>query len=173
MNITKEMFSPRVIAEIAVFVSLATVLSRIELVDLSRGAVTAASMLPILWLTIRRGPKIGILSATLYGVIQLAFDPIVYNPIQVLLDYPVAYGLLGVAGFFQKRPFIGICLGTAGRFVALFVSGVVFAPTQSPLGMNVFEYSAVYNGFYVGFEFLIVAYIFVLLMVTKTLKIYM
>ena len=53
--------NPKVLAETAIFVSLATVLSLIVVYTLPQGgSITAASMVPILWLSLRRGPKIGI-----------------------------------------------------------------------------------------------------------------
>jgi energy-coupled thiamine transporter ThiT len=63
-------------------------------------------MVPVIWLSLRRGLKIGIFAAVVYGLVQLALEPFVYHPIQVLLDYPIAFGALGLAGLFQKRPVI-------------------------------------------------------------------
>ena len=42
----------------------------------------------------------------------------------------------------------GIVLGTFGRFVCAFLSGVIFFGMYAPEGQNVLVYSAVYNGFY-------------------------
>ena len=109
------------------FVALATVLSYLKLFSLPQGgSVTAASMVPILWLALRRGPKVGLFAATVYGLVQFALGPYIYHPAQVLLDYPIAFGLLGLAGFFQKRPFIGVTVGIFGRFFAHFLSGIIF-----------------------------------------------
>ena len=74
---------------------------------------------------------------------------------QVLLDYPVAFGLLGVAGFFQRSPVIGIIVGGLARFLAHFVSGVVFFAAYAPEGTSPAIYSAVYNGSYMLPEVLI------------------
>ena len=51
------------------FVSLATVLSYIKIGLAQGGSVTAGSMVPILWLALRRGPKVGLFAATLYGIV--------------------------------------------------------------------------------------------------------
>ena len=160
-------------AEIAVFVALATVLSYIKIELPQGGSVTAGSMVPIFWLALRRGPKVGLFGATLYGVVQFAVQPYVFHVAQVLLDYPVAFGLLGVAGFFQKRPFIGVALGIAGRFVAHFVSGIIFFASFAPEGMDPAVYSAVYNGSYLIPELIISVYIVILLRAGKVLDIYM
>jgi thiamine transporter len=156
------------------FVSLATVLSFIKIFSLPQGgSITAASMVPILLLALRRGPKVGLFGATLYGVVQFWVDPYMVSLPQALLDYPVAFGLLGVAGFFQKRPFIGATLGIVGRFVAHFFSGIIFFAMWAPEGMNTALYSAVYNGGYLLVELVISIYIIYLLRASKVLEIYL
>jgi len=173
VNIQKNSFSTKVIAETVVFVALATVLSNIKIFQLPQGgSVTAASMVPILWLALRRGPKVGLFGAVMYGLVQMAFDPYIVHPAQMLLDYPIAFGLLGVAGFFQKRPFIGVTLGIIGRFVAHYFSGVIFFPMFAPEGMHPAVYSALYNGFLVV-ELVISIYIIYMLKRSKILQIYM
>ena len=175
MNESNEKFSTKVIAEIVVFVALATVLSHIKIFSLPQGgSITAASMVPILWLALRRGPKIGLLSAAVYGLVQFAVDvPYIAHPVQVVLDYPIAFGMLGLAGFFQNRPFIGVNLGVIGRFLAHFISGFVFWGMYAPEGMNPVIYSAIYNGSYLIPELAISVYIVYLLYESKVLKIYL
>ena len=160
-------------AEIAIFVSLATVLSYIKIFSLPQGgSVTSGSMVPILWLALRRGPKVGLFAAVLYGIVQLVVDPMIYYPAQVLLDYPIAFGSLGLAGFFQKRPFIGITLVVSGRFLAHFFSGIIFFSNFAPEGMNPALYSAIYNGGYLLVELIISIYVIYLLKAGKILNIY-
>jgi thiamine transporter len=171
---TTNRFSTKVIAETVMFVSLATVLSYIKIFSLPQGgSVTAASMVPILWLALRRGPKVGLFAATVYGLVQFTLQPYIYHPVQVLLDYPVAFGLLGVAGFFQKRPYVGVCVGIFGRFFAHFLSGIIFFASYAPEGMNPAVYSAVYNGGYMLVELVISLYVIYLLRASKVLKLYM
>jgi len=157
------------------FVALATVLSFFKIFELPYGgSVTLASMVPILWLALRRGPAVGLFAATVYGVVQLVVDPSgVYYPAQALLDYPIAFGLLGLAGFFPKHPFLGVNVGIIGRFVAHFFSGIIFFAQYAPEGMNPVIYSAAYNGSYLLVELVISIYIFYLLQESKVLKIYM
>lgn len=166
-------FSTKIIAETAVFVSLATVLSYIKIGLAQGGSVTAGSMVPILWLALRRGPKVGLFAATLYGIVQLAAEPYIVHPAQVLLDYPIAFGVLGVAGFFQKRPYFGITLGIFGRFIAHFISGIIFWPQFTPEGMTPEVYSAVYNGSYMLVELVISIYLLYLLQTSKVLNKYL
>jgi thiamine transporter len=174
VNENKLNFSTKVIAETVMFVALAAVLSCIKIFSLPQGgSVTAASMVPILWLALRRGPKVGLFAATVYGVVQFALQPYIFHPAQMLLDYPLAFGLLGLAGFFQKRPFIGITMGITGRFLAHFLSGIIFFASYAPEGMHPAVYSAVYNGGYLLVELVISMYIIYLLRASKVLEIYL
>ena len=94
------------------------------------------------------------------------------HPAQVLLDYPIAFGALGLAGFFRNRAFLGINVGIAGRFLAHFVSGIIFFAIYAPEGMSPIIYSALYNGSYLLPELVISIYLTYLAVETKVLKIY-
>jgi thiamine transporter len=161
----------RVLAEIAIFTALATVLSLIIIYP--GGSITLASMVPILWLALRRGPIIGLLTGVLYGIIQFMLLPYAVDPIQLLLDYPLAFGVLGLAGFFQKNPIVGAIVGVAGRFVMHFISGVFYwAPISAPL-VDPFVYSSIYNGSYLLPELVISGVILYLLQKSKVLRVYL
>jgi thiamine transporter len=166
--------NPKVLAESAIFVALATALSLIVVYTLPQGgSITAGSMVPILWLALRRGSKVGVVAGVLYGLIQLALLPYVIDPIQLLLDYPLAFGVLGLAGLFQKYPFAGAAAGISGRFVMHFIAGVVYwAPIEAPT-LNPFIYSAVYNGSYLVPELVISGFILYLLQKSKVLRAYL
>ena len=162
-----------VLAEVSVFVALATVLSLIIVYNLPQGgAITAGSMIPIIWLALRRGWKIGIVTGMLYGIIQLLILPYAYNPWQTLLDYPLAFGCLGLAGFFRKWPIAGAVVGITGRFIMHFLSGAFyFAAIYAP-GIDPYLYSAVYNGSYLIPEMVISAFIMYVLQKSKVLNVY-
>lgn len=166
--------NPKVLAEMAIFVALATALSLIVVYTLPQGgSITAASMVPILWLALRRGPKVGITAGVLYGIIQLIILPYVIDPVQLLLDYPLAFGVLGFAGFFSKKPVLGAAVGISGRFMMHFIAGVVYwAPVYAPT-LNPFAYSAVYNGSYLLPEFLISGFVLYLLQKSRVLRVYL
>ncbi len=156
------------------FVALATVLSFIIVYTLPQGgSITAGSMVPIIWLSLRRGPKIGLAAGGLYGAIQFVVLPYAVDPIQVALDYPLAFGVLGLAGFFQKQPPLGAYVGITGRFVMHFIAGVVYwAPLYAP-ELNPFVYSAVYNGSYLLPELIVSGIIIYFLQKSKVLRIYL
>jgi thiamine transporter len=167
--------STRILAEIAIFVALATALSFIIIFQLPEGgAITLGSMLPILWLALRRGPKIGLFAGVVYGLVQLAVMPQIYFLPQVLLDYPLAFGCLGLAGFFQKRwALVGVVVAITGRFIMHLVSGALYFASFAPAGMNPWVYSALYNGSYLLPELVISLFLIFLIQKSKALKMYM
>ncbi len=158
----------------AIFTALSTVLSTIVIYVMPQGgSITLASMAPIIWLAIRRGPKIGLVTAVIYGCIQFGMLPYAIDPIQVLLDYMLAFGVLGVAGFFPGRPAFGAAVGVSLRFVMSFISGAVYwAPIYAP-NIDPYIYSAVYNGSYMLPELIVTVIVIVLLQASKTLRVYL
>jgi thiamine transporter len=129
-------------------------------------------MVPMLWLALRRGPKIGIFAGVVYGLVQLAVLPQVYFPTQVLLDYPLAFACIGLAGFFKKYAILGVVVAVTGRFIMHLFSGAVFFASYAPTGMNPWIYSALYNGSYMLPELLISIFFIYLLQRSKVLKVY-
>lgn len=146
----------RRLVEIGFAVALVAVLSNIRVYKLPQGgSITAGSLVPIFYIALRWGGKAGVLAGVLAGGVNYILEPFFVHPVQVLLDYPLAFGLLGVAGFFQRSPVIGIIVGGLARFLAHFVSGVVFFASYAPEGTSPAIYSAVYNGSYMLPEVLI------------------
>ena len=137
------------------------------------GRVTLAAMIPIFFVAVRRGPRIGILAGITFGLVVLIEEPYVYHPIQFLLDYPLAFGALGLAGFFRKQPLIGVAVGIAGRFLCHFTSGLVFFASYAPAGMNPALYSAIYNAWYLGPELVISEIVMYVLMRRGILQMYL
>lgn len=155
-------------------VALATVLSYIKILHLPQGgSITAGSMVPLLWFSLRRGPKIGVFACLIYGLVQLMLEPYIYHPVQVLLDYPLAFGVIGLAGLFKGRPLIGIAVGIAGRFVAHFLSGIIFFAEYAPPGIHPAMYSAIYNGSYLLGELVVSAILTYLIIKRGLLEIYL
>lgn len=119
------------------------------------GSITLGSMIPILLFSLRRGAKPGILAGTMFGVIVLIEEPFIFHPFQVFLDYPLAFGLLGLAGIFKRNPIAGVAVAISGRFVAHYLSGIIFFAEFAPEGINPYLYSALYNGSFLSVEFAI------------------
>lgn len=137
------------------------------------GSITLGSMVPLLWFALRRGPRWGIEAGIVYGLVHLVLWGEIYYPTQIVLDYPLAFGALGLAGAFRSQPMIGVTVGIIARFVCHFLSGVIFFGEYAWAGWNVYAYSAAYNATYLIPEFIISAVIVYLLLKRNLLCIYM
>jgi thiamine transporter len=174
----KNIFPTKILAEIIVFVAMAGALALIShsFFSLPQGGSINLGMVPIFWLALRRGPKIGIFAGAVLGVVDLAIEPFVVNPAQFILDYPLAFACLGLAGFFRKPavigPIVGVVVGGTCRFLSHFVSGVIYFPQYAPAGTSPVVYSAVYNATYMIPSIIICAIAIFLLQRSKTLDIY-
>lgn len=132
------------------------------------------SMVPIFFFAIRRGPRVGIAAGAVFGLIYTFVppNPFVVNPIQYVLDYPLAFAMLGLTGFFPSRPLLGVGVGIVARFICHFISGVVFFSIFAG-SENVFLYSALYNASYLSIEFVVSIIIMFLLLRRNLLQVYL
>ncbi|MBA7600874.1 Thiamine transporter ThiT [subsurface metagenome] len=160
-------FDTRVLAEVSVMVALSLVLNFIKVYQLPQGgSITLGSMVPVLLISFRRGPKVGVFSGVVFGMAQMLLDGWFYSPVGMFLDYPLAFGALGLAGIFRKTPLIGVVVSLATRFLSHFISGVVFFGMYAPEGMSPLIYSAVYNGSYMLPE-MVISGIFIYLLIQR------
>ncbi len=156
----------RMLVEIALSVALSAVLSLLAVrlpINFAGGTISLA-MLPIFVLALRRGVGAGVIAGVLFGVIDYQIEPFFVAPVQVALDYLVAFGAVGLSGLGSSAyrrissvypargvavalPFI--LLGGLGRFAAAWTSGVVFFGMNAPAGQPVWLYSIIYNLSYV------------------------
>lgn len=147
----------------AMAIALATVVATaIKLPSLPNGgSVTLFSMLLVTLVGYWYGPAIGIMAAIGFGILQFITGPYVVHPIQVIIDYPLAFGALGCSGFFaQKKNGLlkGYIAGVLGRFFFASVSGLIFYTVYvESLGENMVAIwaSLVYNMTYILPEALI------------------
>lgn len=151
--------------EIGLTVALAAVLGLIAPWQMPQGGSVSFSMLPIFVLALVRGPAIGITAGALYGVMDFLLKPYFFHPVQVLLDYPIAYAACGLAGILAARwatlhaegrtgsglwtaVVPGIALGAFARYVAHVLSGLVFFSSYAvEAGQAPLVYSLAYNSF--------------------------
>ncbi len=153
----KKEFDTRCITLAGICVALSFALSYIKLFRMPQGgSITLASMLPIMLFSYIYGVKKGVLTCFVYGVLQAVQDPFIVHPAQFLLDYPVAYMLVGFAGAFnikrlknlpQLKFVLGAVLGGALRFTSHVLSGVfAFGAYALDSGAtNFLTYSLIYN----------------------------
>jgi len=141
----------------ALAISLGMVLSFITIIKMPQGgSVTLLSMFAVSLVGYLYGPVQGILSGVAYGLLQLVIDPYVIHPVQLILDYPLAFGMLGLSGFFNRKKhglLIGYLMGVSGRLACSLISGIVFFGDYAQgTGMSPLIYSLIYNGSYLGAE---------------------
>lgn len=154
----------RALAEAGIFIAMAQLLSYVKLYESPYGgSVTAAAMLPILLFAVRWGSKWGTGAAVVYGALQFLLGSMYPAPFTskilaygavIVLDYLVAYGVLGLAGLFKSYRWglvLGSAVGISARFAVHLVSGVLLWYEYAE-DMPVWLYSLVYNGTYLGPE---------------------
>lgn len=147
-------WTARMLANAALCLALAFVLSYIKLFDLPQGgAVTAASLLPIVAFAYSYGLAPGLVVGVAYGLLQMIQDPWIVTPVQAILDYPLAFACIALAAVARKLPdswgwLVGMALAAVGRFVCHTFTGVVFfAEYAEGTGLSPFVYSVSYNSF--------------------------
>ncbi len=158
------------LTESALMIALATVLSLFTLFQMPQGgAITPASMVPIILISLRYDVKWAMLTSLVYAGIQMIvgfYAPPTPNFINfllvVLLDYVVAFGVLGLAGTIGrafKKPMAQILFGAGivigKRFLCHFASGILIWSSYAPEGQPVWLYSLLYNGSYILGELIV------------------
>ena len=176
--------STKILTEIIVFSALSGALYIFRPFSLPYGgSVTLGSMIPVIWLSMRRGVRVGIIAGTIFGILALFIDMllvgainIIASPIQVILEYPVAFGILGMAGIFHKKtfgfPVIGVGISIFIKFIIHYLVGAfIWVYVYGfPPEWGQFLWPAVYNGSFLLVEFIISAILIVLLVKRGTLE---
>ena len=146
------------IAYAAVCISLSFALSFVKFFTMGAngGSITFASLLPLMLFAYCFGARKGVFVGIIYGMLQCLQNPQLYEPMQVLLDYPIAFGAIGLTGAFKNikgiksdlaKFVIGACLAITLRYVAHVLSGYYVFSSWAWPGYGALAYSVVYNLF--------------------------
>jgi thiamine transporter len=174
----------RVLTEIVVFAALSGALYAIRPYTLPYGgSVTLGSMVPVMWLSMRRGVRVGLLAGAIFGGLALFIDilflgaaSIIASPIQVILEYPIAFGVLGLAGIFQKKT---VGFAEAGVALSIFIKFLIHYLVGAFIWVYVYEFPpewgqflwpAIYNGSFLLVEYIISAVLIAILVKRGTLE---
>ena len=189
----------KILVSSAMMVALASILSvfpKFNGMWPNGGSITLCSMLPIIIISYMYGLKWGFMSSTVFAVIQVMTDlrgiagmDAMTTFLVLLLDYGMAFIVLGIGGIFKdklgntaKELCLGSMLAIGLRFLSHFISGYLlfssyaewfFTQEGFALGNSIYAtlqnskmlfvaYSAMYNGSYLLPEIVltsIVAYI--------------
>ena len=141
----------------AVAMALAMITSFLKLFEAPMGgSVTLFSMLFICCIGYWYGLRTGIMTGVAYGLLQLISDPYIISLPQMITDYILAFGALGLSGIFcnKKNGLVkGYIVGVLGRYLFAFLSGLIFFGMYAEgSGMSAPVYSLAYNGSYLGCE---------------------
>jgi len=101
------------------------------------------------------GPVYGVLSGLWLWLLDTITGAYIVHPVQYVLDYLLAFAALGLSGLFRKWSYglqIGYIAGVFGRYVMVFISGLVFFGANAPEGQPAAVYSAIYNFTYIAPE---------------------
>ena len=143
----------------ALAIALGTVTSILKLFDMPMGgSVTLFSMMFICLIGYWYGLKVGLMTGVAYGLLQMLIDPYIMTLPQLLLDYVLAFGALGLSGLFSNKKHglvFGYLVGVFGRFVCSALSGIIFFASYAPETMHPVVYSVLYNASYMGAEALL------------------
>lgn len=158
----------RILTECAIMIALSCVLSVITIYSLPQGgSITAFCQVPIIVLSYRHGLKWGAFSGFVLSVFQMisglsAFSYVKTIPAYIavaLLDYLLAFTVLGLGGMFRNKiknqaMSIGIGAGVVSvlRLLCHFLSGVTVWADYAEGFKSVWMYSLAYNGSYMGIE---------------------
>ena len=128
-------FDTKCLTIAGICISLSFVLSYVKLFDPpTGGSVTLASLLPVMLFAYVYGMKKGLLIGFIYGILQAVQEPWIVHPAQFLLDYPIAFSMVGLAGvlsrfnILKKLPqlkfSIGAIIAVFFRFISSVIAGI-------------------------------------------------
>lgn len=153
-------FDSRTISYAAVCIAMSFALSYLAPIHLPYGgSVTIASLLPLMIYSYMFGVRKGVFAGAIYGLLQVIQDPWILHPAQLLLDYPIAFAGIGLAGMFRgvhaldKAPqvkfLLGALVGSVIRYLAHLFAGVfAFGQFAADYGFDSdWLYSLTYNSF--------------------------
>ena len=150
MSVSRKTWNAKSLAFAALSIALSFILSYIKIFRMpNSGSVTLASMLPLMLFAASYGVGPGLLAGAAYGLLQYLQGGYFVPPIQFLLDYPLAFALIGLAGLYKYMPkawsqwsiYAAMVLGALGRCISATLAGIFYWET-APWA------SLVYNGAY-------------------------
>jgi thiamine transporter len=167
------------LVETAIIAALAIVLNLVTPFQLwPNGGSVTLTMVPIAILAFRRGLVPATTAGLITGLILLILPGAFYaHPIQVILDYPLAFALLGIAGVVPVKDVnkpssqiikvvTGLVVAGVLRLFSHFLSGVIFFADYAPKGQSVYVYSLVYNASYILPEIILSIIVVIVLLYT-------
>ncbi|WP_433773796.1 energy-coupled thiamine transporter ThiT [Bacillus wiedmannii] len=127
------------------------------------GGSISFAMIPIFIIAYRWGFKMAFLGGLIWGLLQIVVgDAIIVTPIQVIIEYFVAFAFVGFAGLFYKQIqqtlingekkktisyiILATFIGSLARYFCHFIAGIIFWGQYAPKGQSAVLYSLIFNG---------------------------
>ena len=158
-NRNKNIFSTKALTYSGILLAVGIAANQITVFRMPQGgSITLFSMFFVVFIGYMFGLEVGLVSAIAYGLLNLLIKPSVYTPIQLIFDYILAFGALGLGGIFSKKEKALIpayIVAVIGRYFFSVISGFVFFGEYTPEGWNPLLYSLWYNFSYIGIEAII------------------
>ena len=142
----------------AICIALSFALSYVKFFSLGQGgSITLASLFPLCLYSYMFGTRRGVIAGVVYGLLQFIQSPQFYEPMQALLDYPIAFSAIGLAGIARNFKLlkgnvfaefsVGATIAVLLRYVSHFLSGYFVFSSWRMDGYTPLTWSLVYNLF--------------------------
>ncbi|WP_338231382.1 energy-coupled thiamine transporter ThiT [Companilactobacillus muriivasis] len=153
-----------VITEGAIITALALALSFVPHTTGVSAIEFVYGLIPMAIYALRRGVKAGLMTGFVWGLLDLVLFGFSHggflNLFQGIVEYPLAFGVVGLVGLGSKpvkraleqgKSGIGLillysALGFFAKYFFHFLAGGIYWGTYAPKGMNPWIYSLVING---------------------------
>lgn len=149
--------------EASYFAAFAFILDLLPSIQLAPWSSISFAMLPIFVLAFRWGITVSLLSGFLWGLLKLLFtESAMLTPLQVIIDYFIAFAFIGFAGLFYKKiqgnfknerrltallwVVVATFLGAFARYFWHFIAGIFFWSHNAPNGTSPVTFSLAVNG---------------------------
>lgn len=170
----EKIFSTKALTYSAILLALGISANQIKIFSLPQGgSMTLFSMIFIVFIGYMFGLRVGLIAGISFGLLNLLIKPEVYTPVQAIIDYILAFGALGLSGFFANKKdklIFAYLVSIIGRFLFAVFSGYVFFGSYAPEGWNPLLYSIWYNLSYIGTEGVITVLLLSIPVVRDTLE---
>lgn len=170
----EKIFSTKALTYSAILLALGISANQIKIFSLPQGgSMTLFSMIFIVFIGYMFGLRVGLIAGISFGLLNLLIKPEVYTPVQAIIDYILAFGALGLSGFFANKKdklIFAYLVSIIGRFLFAVFSGYVFFGSYAPEGWNPLLYSIWYNLSYIGTEGVITVLLLSIPVVRNTLE---
>lgn len=135
--------------ECGILMAVGLALSLVKIFHMPSGGSVSLGILPLLLIAARRGFRVGTICGATFGIIMIPNGATIMHPIQFLLDYPLAYAAMGIAGLMKwDNGLKAATATTVANIVRLHfhvIAGAVFFSTNKENFREALAYSYAYN----------------------------